>query len=186
MDLRTAPAATGGVGRTVGENVERFALETGIPCHFEGHRGAAAVLPPASEVQLIRIVQEGLANVKKHARGAQVWLSVEAGHRWVRVVLRDDGPGFDPAVAAAGGRFGLQTMKERAEGIGGTLELESRPGAGTRLEITAPAGGGRGALGLKTMKEGAEGIGGTLELESRPGAGTRLEITAPAEESRAA
>jgi len=145
MDLRTAPAATGGLRRTLRENLERFALETGIPCHFEGHRGAAAVLPPASEVQLIRIVQEGLANVKKHAPGAQVWLSVEAGHRWVRVVLRDDGPGFDPVVAAAGGRFGLQTMKERAEGIGGTLELESRPGAGTRLEITAPTEESRAA-----------------------------------------
>jgi signal transduction histidine kinase len=54
------------------------------------------------------------------------------------VVIRDNGPGFDPASVPQSGRFGLQIMRERAEGIGGSLEIESRAGAGTRLEVIIP------------------------------------------------
>lgn len=138
VDLRTPLSLSSGLRRTLREYLERFSVQTGIPCHFEGHRGSAAMLPPSAEVQLIRIVQEAVTNVKKHASEAQVWLSVEANDRWVRVVIRDDGPGFDPASVAQSGRFGLQTMKERAESAGGSFSIESRPGAGTRLEVTVP------------------------------------------------
>ncbi len=140
MDLRT-PLSQTGLRRTLREYVEQFSQRTGMTCHFEGHRGSAAVLPPDAEVQLIRIVQEALANVKKHAPDAEVWLEVEASDREVRVEVRDDGTGFDPASVAPSGRFGLQTMKERAESVGGNVLIESRPGAGTRVEITIPVEG---------------------------------------------
>ncbi|MBI2912758.1 MAG: GAF domain-containing sensor histidine kinase [Chloroflexi bacterium] len=139
MDLRTP--LSGGLRRSLREYLERFSLQTGIPCHFEGHHGLPAALSPAAEVQLTRIVQEALTNVKKHAAGAQVWLSVEADDQRVTVVIRDDGPGFDPAKVPSSGRFGLQTMKERAESAGGSLTIHSRPGAGTRLEVTVPVEG---------------------------------------------
>lgn len=138
MDLRTPLSPTGGLRRTLREYLQRFSLQTGIQCHFEGHRGSAATLSPSAEVQLTRIVQEALANVKKHAPAAEVWLSVEANERLVRVVIRDNGPGFDPASVPQSGRYGLQTMRERAEGIGGSLLIESRADAGTRLEVTIP------------------------------------------------
>jgi two-component system nitrate/nitrite sensor histidine kinase NarX len=138
MDLRTPLSPTGGLRRTLREYLQRFSLQTGIQCHFEGHRGSAATLSPSAEVQLTRIVQEALANVKKHAPAAEVWLSVEANERLVRVVIRDNGPGFDPASVPQSGRFGLQTMRERAEGIGGSVLIESRADAGTRLEVTIP------------------------------------------------
>ena len=138
QDLRTPLSAGGGLRRTLREYTERFSLQTGVHCHFEGHRGSAAVLSPSAEVQLIRIVQEALTNVKKHAPGAEVWLSVEADDRRVRLVIRDNGPGFDPASVPQSGRFGLHTMKERAEGTGGSLRIESAPGSGTRLEVTIP------------------------------------------------
>jgi two-component system nitrate/nitrite sensor histidine kinase NarX len=138
MDLRTPLSPTGGLRRTLREYLQRFSLQTGIQCHFEGHRGSAAILSPSAEVQLTRIVQEALTNVKKHAPAAEVWLSVEANERLVRVVIRDNGPGFDPANVPQSGRFGLQTMRERAEGIGGSLLIESRADAGTRLEVTIP------------------------------------------------
>lgn len=144
MDLRI-PLSSGGLRRTLREYVERFSLQTSIPCHFEGHRGSAATLSPSAEVQLIRIVQEALTNVKKHAPDAEVWLAVEANHRGVRVVIRDNGPGFDPASVPQSGRYGLQTMKERAESTGGSLVIESRPGTGTRLEVTVPGEGSQAA-----------------------------------------
>ncbi len=143
MDLRTP--LSGGFRRSLREYLERFSMQTGIPCHFEGHRGSAAALSPSVEVQLTRIVQEALTNVKKHAPGAQVWLSVEANSRQVTVVIRDDGPGFELARVPSSGRFGLQTMKERAEGAGGSLTIRSRPGAGTRLEVTVPQEGVKAA-----------------------------------------
>lgn len=138
VDLRTPLSPGSGIRRTLREYLERFSLQSGIRCHFEGHRGSAAMLSPSAEVQIIRIVQEALANVKKHAHDAEVWLSVEANDRWVRVVIRDSGPGFDPASVPQSGRFGLQTMKERAEDAGGTLSIESGPGLGTQLEVTVP------------------------------------------------
>jgi signal transduction histidine kinase len=142
MDLRT-PLSQTGLRRTLREYLEQFGQRTGMTCHFEGNRGAAAVLSPDAEVQIIRIVQEALANVKRHAPGAEVWLEVEANDREVRVEIRDDGPGFDPASVARNGRFGLQTMKERAESVGGNVVIESRPGAGTRVEVTIPVDGVR-------------------------------------------
>ncbi|HEU4760179.1 MAG TPA: GAF domain-containing sensor histidine kinase [Dehalococcoidia bacterium] len=145
MDLRTPLSPGGSLRRTLREYLERFSAQTGIPSHFEGHTGAAAALSPDAEVQLIRIVQEALNNVKKHALSAEVWLSVEASDRRVRVVIRDDGPGFDSASLPRSGRFGLQTMEERAQSAGGSLVIGSRPGAGTRIEVSIPTEGAKAA-----------------------------------------
>jgi signal transduction histidine kinase len=140
-DLRVPVSLRGDLRRTLREYVERFSLQTGVPCTFEKHRGSAVALPPSAEVQLIRIVQEALTNVKKHAPGAKAWLSLKTNHRHVYATIEDDGPGFDPANIGRNGRFGLQTMKERAESVGGTFVIESRPGSGTRLQVTVPMEG---------------------------------------------
>jgi len=144
-DLRMPVAPAGSLRRTLREYVERFSLQTGIPCHFEGHRGSAASLPAVAEVQLIRIVQEALANVRKHAPNAEVWVAVTSNARAVSVEVRDSGPGFDPAAVPPGGRFGLKTMKERAESVGGKLTIDSRPGAGTRVHVVIPTEEARAA-----------------------------------------
>ncbi len=139
VDLRTPFSSTGGLRRTLREYAERFSRQTGILCHFEGHRGPPAILSPTAEVQLIRIVQEALANVKKHAPGSEVWLSVEVRNREALVIIRDNGPGFDlESTMISGRQFGLQTMKERAESVGGTLRIDSRPDAGTTVEVVVP------------------------------------------------
>ncbi|HKZ50162.1 MAG TPA: GAF domain-containing sensor histidine kinase, partial [Dehalococcoidia bacterium] len=143
VDLRAPLPSTGGLRRTLREYAERFSHQTGILCHFEGHRGLPAILPPTAEVQLIRIVQEALTNVRKHAPGSEVWLSVEASERAVRVAIKDDGPGFDVEAALRGSQLGLKTMKERAQSIGGALRIDSRPGVGTTLEVTVPLETGR-------------------------------------------
>ena len=141
VDLRVPLSACGDLRRTLREYVTRFSLQTGISCHFEDGRGPALALSPSAEVQLIRIIQEALTNVKKHAPGASVWLRLQTSGQQVHVTIQDDGPGFEPANVGDSGRFGLQTMKERAESAGGGFVIESRPGSGTRLEVTVPMEG---------------------------------------------
>jgi signal transduction histidine kinase len=90
-------------------------------------------LAPDEQIEIFRIVQEGLANARKHAgaRRAEVRIDERAGERFVRVV--DDGSGFDEAEVAAG--QGLKNMRARAAAIGGGFRLVSAPGRGTALEV---------------------------------------------------
>jgi signal transduction histidine kinase len=141
VDLRVPLSACGDLRRTLREYVAKFSLQTGVPCHFEAQHGPALALSPSAEVQLIRIIQEALTNVKKHAPGASVWLRLQASGQQFRITIQDDGPGFEPAAVGDSGRFGLQTMKERAESAGGGFVIESRPGSGTRLQVTVPMEG---------------------------------------------
>jgi PAS domain S-box-containing protein len=93
-----------------------------------------------ARIHLFRIVQEGLANLARHARAsrARLYLGVtaRAARREVCLVLRDDGIGMD--LAAPRGGFGLIVMRERARNLGGRFEVCSRPGGGTRLSVTVP------------------------------------------------
>jgi signal transduction histidine kinase len=118
-------------------------------------------LDSRAEVQLMRIVQEGLANVRKHAHAsaAQVMFSINAGQ--IQVRIEDDGVGFDVArlFKAKGQRFGLSSMRDRAEAIGGTFQILSAPGRGTRVIVEIPcqstsSGQGPGRDGLQWSKHG--------------------------------
>jgi len=97
------------------------------------------LLAPDEQIEVFRIVQEGLANVRKHAsaRQAEVWIGQRQGRRVVRV--RDDGLGFEEAGAGPGAGQGLRNMQRRAATIDGGFSLRSRPGSGTALEITLRA-----------------------------------------------
>jgi signal transduction histidine kinase len=92
------------------------------------------------EVQLMRIVQEALTNVRKHshARSAPVVLRAEGDT--LEVTVQDDGRGFDPERVSRGAwpQFGLQAMRERAESVGGSLVIESHPGRGTTVRARFP------------------------------------------------
>ncbi len=95
------------------------------------------LLAPDEQIEVFRIVQEGLANVRKHAgaQRADVWIGQRLGRRIVSV--RDDGVGFDGEEAPAG--QGLKNMRQRAQTIDGGLALRSRPGRGTSLEVVLRA-----------------------------------------------
>ena len=97
----------------------------------------AILLAPDEQIEVFRIVQEGLANVRKHAgaRRAEVWIGQRLGRRIVSV--RDDGVGFEGGEAAAG--QGLKNMRLRATTIEGGFELRSQPGRGTALEVVLRA-----------------------------------------------
>lgn len=93
-------------------------------------------LSSATEVVLLRAAQEGLANVRKHAGASQIHVYMDYGADLTTLRVCDDGSGFEPSVAEG---FGLAGMRTRAEQAGGSLRLDSTPGAGTTIELRVPA-----------------------------------------------
>jgi len=138
LSLRTAPQAKGLVAG-LRDYVERMREQTGLVIRLEGSEELR--LPPAVEAQVIRIVQEALTNVRKHAQARSVEVRFTREGAGASVAIVDDGRGFDVAgvEGAKGMRFGLLTMKERAESIGGRLEVTSAPGQGTRVMLWIPS-----------------------------------------------
>ncbi|MCA9992534.1 MAG: PAS domain-containing protein [Anaerolineales bacterium] len=90
------------------------------------------------EVQLLRLIQEALSNVRKHAAAQRVQIRFTLTDDQVAVTIADNGRGFDPTLAQQTDGFGLQAMGERAATLGGTLEIHSQPGAGTQITVRAP------------------------------------------------
>ncbi len=115
----------------------RFASLTGASITVEGEEPVPR-LAARVEINLFRIAQEVLTNVAKHARAEHVLVTLRATDDVVRLVIADDGVGFDPAQLAMpdGDRgWGLMNMTERAEAMGGTFRVESRPRQGTRVIV---------------------------------------------------
>jgi len=135
-DLRISPD---------GENLESWLRETctefeensGIMVNLEGSP-AAEKLPPEIQVQLIRIIQEALSNVRKHSDADQAWIDYrQAGHDFL-VEIRDDGRGFHPDELPGVSRYGLQGMRERSDLIGADFQIISAPQEGTIIKIQVP------------------------------------------------
>lgn len=95
-------------------------------------------LPPPVETAVYRIVQESLTNIARHAHAKNGSVLVERRHGRVRVIVEDDGIGFDPEQVARNGRLGVYGMKERAELLGGTLTIETEPGQGASVFVEVP------------------------------------------------
>ncbi|MGA3011918.1 MAG: two-component regulator propeller domain-containing protein, partial [Terracidiphilus sp.] len=102
--------------------------------------GAYRPMPPGTEQEFLRVAQEAIHNVKKHAGAKQLLVQLKYGPDEISLEVRDDGSGFAAQQEPQVGRFGLTGMRERAAAIGGTLEVASEPGAGTtvRLRVAAP------------------------------------------------
>jgi len=102
--------------------------------------GPATVLPEEMEQHLLRIAQEAVTNVLKHAAASRVVIQVHTEARRICLRIRDNGRGFEQqdVFSTSGGHFGLLGMRERAERLGGELRLASQPGEGTEVEVTVP------------------------------------------------
>jgi signal transduction histidine kinase len=111
---------------------------TGVTARLLTH-GEALPLSLETQAELVRIAQESLTNVLRHARAQCVELSLNFTPHELRLCVADDGVGFDPAASHEG--FGLQGMRERTRRIGAQLRVESRPGAGSRIETVLPLRG---------------------------------------------
>jgi signal transduction histidine kinase len=138
-ELRTRVSERG-LPATVREYVDAYEDRHGITVDLQGEdvpRG----LPALIAFQLLRIIQEALANVRKHASARNAWISFSrSGEGRLQMVIGDDGTGFDPEAAARASpkSFGLASMRERVESLGGELKLESQPGFGTRVIVAIP------------------------------------------------
>ena len=102
--------------------------------------GPATVLPEEMEQHLLRIAQEAVTNVLKHAAASRVVIQLHTEARRISLRIRDNGRGFEQqdVFTSSGGHFGLLGMRERAERLGGELRLASQPGGGTEVEVTVP------------------------------------------------
>ena len=90
---------------------------------------------PAAELACFRIAQEAMTNIRRHAQAANVAVSLVPDEHGLRLTVRDDGHGFDPAHS---GGFGLVTMRERAEQVGGHLDIDTAPGEGSCVRAHIP------------------------------------------------
>lgn len=96
--------------------------------------------PPNVQVQMIRVVQEALTNIRRHAQASHVRLSARENEREVVIEVQDDGRGFTPSDQFAAARFGLRGMRERAEAIGADFQVMSHPEGGTIIRLRIPHG----------------------------------------------
>lgn len=118
--------------------VEVLRTDTGIACALEIGPGDVELEGELGR-QVLRIAQEGLANVAKHARATQAIVHLSAGSEQIELAITDDGVGFDPTEAVGQpGHFGLTGLQERVRLAGGELQVESSPGRGTRLHARLP------------------------------------------------
>jgi signal transduction histidine kinase len=102
---------------------------------------SSIVLRASQELQLVRIVQEALTNVRKHARATHASIDLRRNGHDLVATIADNGQGFNagaPVRSTEFPQFGISTMRERAESIGGTLTVESAPGNGTTVRLRFP------------------------------------------------
>lgn len=138
-ELRPAALDQLGLPATLENFAREWSKQHGVECDFHAGGADGLRLQPEAETNLYRIAQEALNNVSKHAGAgrAEVLLDRRDGH--LVFIVGDDGKGFEPGEAADGERgMGLLSMRERAEQVGGTLEIESGPSAGTTVYVRVP------------------------------------------------
>jgi two-component system, NarL family, sensor histidine kinase DegS len=148
--LRPPLLADLGLSGAIHEAADQIQTALDIPVHVELD-AAIDALPETVEVVTLRVVQEALQNVRKHAKPSNVRVRMARDAGGWTIEVRDDGQGFEADEPPVGGRrhFGLQFMRERAELIGARLEVRSSPDLGTAVRMTIPPG----AMGMPIPAE---------------------------------
>ncbi len=143
-ELRPPTLSKFGLGKAIRSHMEAFQEKhPEMQIRFEDEQ-VGELLPPEDRLALFRIFQEALTNIAKHAHATEVTVRLEKTETEARLEIRDNGLGFtvptDWLELARAGHLGLVGMRERAESIGGVLEIQSAPGMPTRLIVTVPLG----------------------------------------------
>jgi len=135
-ELRPAGLDERGLIVAITDHSATFEQREGIKVVWQPEEDPA--LPPIDEHALFRVVQEALTNVARHAEATQVKVELHVTPNTVKLFITDDGKGFDMAAIQTKTTMGLQGMQERLVGLGGTLSVETAPGAGTQLIALLP------------------------------------------------
>ena len=139
LDLRAAPLEGCSLSTALGRLVQRWEAETGIGARFKSVNGATP-LPPGVETALFRVCGEALTNVARHSGARRVTVRLVVTPAWVRLIVEDDGTGFDPS-SVPQDRHGLVGMRERVELLGGSLRVGGSESGGTLVEALVPLEG---------------------------------------------
>jgi two-component system nitrate/nitrite sensor histidine kinase NarX len=129
--LRLSPE--GGIDSWICQMGEEFEARTGLPVHLRVDMDSP--IPAEVQAQLVRILQEALNNVRKHAQASQVWISCRLWGENLALEVRDDGKGFEPQDVMASSQHGLRGMRERAELIGADFQIQSCSETGTKVQV---------------------------------------------------
>jgi signal transduction histidine kinase len=141
LGARAATSAQPGFSPALRQYLRRFSEQYGLRTDLAAPPDwSDEVLEPTVQAQLLRIIQEALTNARKHAKAQAVQVSVQLPPDHAQVTVQDDGVGFDPALLATaeGQKYGLGFMRERAQEVGGSVEMYTAPGAGTQVLICVP------------------------------------------------
>lgn len=142
LGLRTTLGDGQGLTDALGDYLGHWQDQSGVRATLvvDAPDDAMRALPPAAEVQLLRIVQEALSNTRKHAAARQATVTIAAETAALVVRIADDGAGFDPAALGPSPYpgVGLASMRERADGIGGSFAVETARGSGTTIVVRIP------------------------------------------------
>jgi signal transduction histidine kinase len=140
-ELRPRALDDHGLAAALPNFVREWSEHYAIPVEYRGDKLLPGMLSRDAETAFYRVTQEALNNVLKHAHASRVDVLVEARGGCVRLVIEDNGVGFEPAEAdvSRDKGMGMVGMHERASLIGGTLQIESQPGRGTAVYLESPA-----------------------------------------------
>jgi signal transduction histidine kinase len=138
-DLRPPTLDALGLAPAIRRYAERFEQYAGLPCAVQV-LGQPARLPASVEISVYRLMQEALQNVSAHAEAQQAEVIITFAPQILKIVITDDGRGFDLATVQQrnNGSFGLLSMAERAESLGGRLSIQTQTEQGTRVELVVP------------------------------------------------
>ena len=128
----------GDLAQGIARLVREFRANTMVEVEMNVPLDFAKSLPAAHARSLFLTAQEALANIARHARASNVWLSLEAEPGEVRLTVKDDGKGFDPSAQSRSVGHGLANMHARAEELGGVFLIHSQQGEGTTLQVSLP------------------------------------------------
>jgi signal transduction histidine kinase len=138
VGLRTLPGRDRSLAEVLGEFLHYWKAQSSVETELS--IDPELRLPASIELQIVRIIQESLTNVRKHARASMARVGVQRKENQLVVSISDNGAGFNPQAISRGEfpKFGLTTMRERAASIGATLDVDSAPGNGTTVRFTMP------------------------------------------------
>ena len=136
--LRPQLLRDGNITTALDKLVRQLGSDSPVRINFSAHGDAQRLMSPDIESNLLRISQEAITNAMKHSGANQISVRLSAGPEAVQLAIEDNGAGFDPHVSTLSRGFGLISMQERADRIGGDLTILTKPGAGTKIHLLLP------------------------------------------------